>query len=129
VDSTVRKGEHTDVTVTLSFPIGEFNDLLHLVKHFSRCTSPSFLKVIAFVGGVESEYALLLENLEVVQDDQHTHSYLALFVIKEKHEVHLQVFERVAQGRSETCLALELLTTLDPAHHSQHVKHTPMLCA
>jgi len=75
------ESEHTDIPIVLCFPIRQLDDLMNLVYNIAWTASFLVLEVIAFIGGVESENALLFEDLKVMQDNHHSNGYLLFLVV------------------------------------------------
>jgi hypothetical protein len=53
------------------------------------------LKVVTFIGGVQSEDILLFEYLEIVEYDYHPHFDLIFTIIEEQHEIDLYFFDGI----------------------------------
>lgn len=121
------EGEHADVAVVVVVPVGEGDQPVELGHEVLPLWSGSFLEIVALVCGVEPEDVLLLEDLEVVKHDDHPHGDVFLPVVEEEHEVDFDVLDGVAQSSRVFCLALELLSRLDPADHPDHVDDRQML--
>lgn len=120
-DGPLSEGEHADVSVVLVIPIGEVDESGELGDEVVAVGGRAFFEVVAFVGGVQSEDALLFEDLEVVEDDDHSYFDILFSVVEEEHEVNFDVLDGVAEGGGVLGFAFELFPGFYSPNHSNHV--------
>jgi hypothetical protein len=81
-------------------PLSREHDPLEITGEVIQTFDTFFLEVVALVSGVESIDVILLIDLKVVQDDDHSNRYLLLVIVQKKHEVDFEIADGVAKSRS-----------------------------
>jgi len=107
IDSTISEGKHADISIFFSIPLAVLDNLRHYSNNVLTAMGCLLLKVVAFIGGVQSEDILLFEYLKIVEYNNHPNFDLLLTIIKKQDEIYLYFFDGIRQGRCILGLAFE----------------------